>query len=66
MTWVLKIKNKLIVFLGGYTREEIKHIFFVGVKDGSNAHKPIDFDSNYYNPEEVIKQYDKSRSNRNC
>lgn len=66
MNLMVNISNKLIIFLGGYTRKEIKYMYFIGIRNGHLAKKPIDFESDYYNPEKIIKIYDKTRSNRNC
>lgn len=61
MNWVLKLKHKVIVLLGGYTRDEVEKLYFLGIKDGRYSLP------NYYKPSHtVIDDYDKTRSNRNC
>lgn len=66
MNWVLKLLCKLIVLLGGYTRDEVEKLYLVGVKDGRLSVDSFKFKTNYFNPPKVLDEYDKTRSNRNC
>lgn len=58
MNKLTKIKESVIIFLGGYTREEIKKLYFIGVKEGRESVDSLKFKTNYFNPENVISQYD--------
>jgi hypothetical protein len=66
MNWVLNFKRKLIVLLGGYTRDEVEKLYFAGIKDGRLSVDSFKFKTNYFNPPHVLDEYDKTRSNRNC
>ncbi len=61
MNTLTKIKERIIIFLGGYTREEIKKLYFVGVKEGRESVNSLNFNTNYFNPDNVVDQYNKIR-----
>ena len=61
MNRLTRIKERIIIFLGGYTREEIKKLYFIGVKEGRESVNSLNFNTNYFNPDNVVDQYNKMR-----